>query len=66
MSYRKIKAGEPMYEMIQANKKAGMWVCDSWDHNEPGGCSNPRCFKHPLFQGPSPALKELIERFKPK
>lgn len=46
LTYRKIMPGEPMYEMVQADKAAGRHVCDSWDHNEPGGCSNPGCFKY--------------------
>lgn len=45
-SYRRIQPGEPMFEMAQANKRAKLWVCDSADHNEEGGCSNPECFKH--------------------
>lgn len=44
-SYRRIAPGEPMYELVEANKRAGRWVCDAFDHNEAGGCSNPQCFK---------------------
>lgn len=43
--YRRVKPGEPAYALIKANQDAGLWVCDSYDHNEPGGCSNPGCFK---------------------
>lgn len=45
--YRKVAPGEPGYTFIQSCKNRGMWVCDSYDHNEPTGCSNPECFKHP-------------------
>ena len=46
VTYDKVKRGEPGYRMIQANKKRGMWICDSADHNENTGCSNPDCFKY--------------------
>lgn len=32
---------------VQHCKRIGMWVCDSVDHNESTGCSNPFCFKYP-------------------
>lgn len=46
-SYAKIQRGHPFYKMLRASKKMGVWMCDSLDHNEPEGCSNPDCFKHP-------------------
>lgn len=45
-SYERVKPGEPTYEFIQGAKRHGIWVCDSVDHNEDYGCSNPDCFKH--------------------
>ncbi len=45
--YRKLQAGDAGYELIQAYKSLGFRVCDSYDHNEPDGCSNPDCFKNP-------------------
>lgn len=36
------------------------WRCDSLDHNEPDGCSNPECFKH---DPPHPMWKEFEESF---
>lgn len=44
--YKKMSQGDPMFELVDARKKAGLWACDSLDHNEPDGCSNPECFKH--------------------
>jgi hypothetical protein len=35
-----------VYERVRAVKDAGRWICDSVDHNEDGGCSNPECFKY--------------------
>jgi hypothetical protein len=43
--YRRIQPGEPMYGYIEANRRRGIRVCDSVDHNGPGYCSNPDCFK---------------------
>lgn len=47
MKYKKIRPGHPAYERVQSCKKAGLEACDSVDHNEDKGCSNPACFKHP-------------------
>jgi hypothetical protein len=44
--YQKVKEGEPFYDMIVDFESRGVWVCDSSDHNEDDGCSNPDCFKH--------------------
>lgn len=46
-SYSKVQEGEPAFEHIKGARAAGVWACDSVDHNEPNGCSNPDCFKHP-------------------
>ena len=42
-NYRRVEKGEPFYEMIQEAKNTGRWMCDSYNHNEPSGCSNPDC-----------------------
>ena len=44
--YQKVKEGASDYKYIQTLKKLGRWVCDSVDHNESTGCSNPNCFKY--------------------
>jgi len=44
--YRKVQPGEPMYEMIEALKADGKWVCDASTHNSNEGCSYPDCFKY--------------------
>ena len=49
MNYTKLQPGDPMYDVVAANRAVGRWMCDSVDHN-PGPCSNPECFKH---DGPS-------------
>lgn len=36
-----------IYELVKFANDHGRWLCDSVDHNEDGGCSNPDCFKHP-------------------
>lgn len=46
MTYKKVKRGEPAFGIIAVFKKAKIWVCDSEDHNDPKGCSNPQCFKY--------------------
>jgi hypothetical protein len=44
--YERLKPGDAMYEMVKyAHDHGRSWVCDSLDHNEEGGCSNPKCFK---------------------
>ena len=62
-SYRKVKRGEPGYELIQDAKNRGTWICDSYDHNENEGCSNPDCFKHPNYKdrrwAPPPVLGDV-------
>lgn len=45
--YRRIAPGDPGYAFVHNLKTAGEPVCDSYDHNDPGGCSNPNCFKYP-------------------
>jgi hypothetical protein len=46
-TYRKLAPGDAGYDLVKANQDLGSWVCDAYDHNEPGGCPNPGCFKHP-------------------
>lgn len=46
-NYKRVEKGEPFYDFIQQAKNDGRWMCDSADHNESNGCSNPDCFKHP-------------------
>jgi hypothetical protein len=47
MTYQKLEPGDAMYEIVKyAHEHGRPWVCDSRDHNEPGGCSNPQCFKY--------------------
>lgn len=46
MNYRKILPGDPCYPRIAACRDAGAWICDSLDHNDDPGCSNPGCFKY--------------------
>jgi hypothetical protein len=48
--YRKIRQGEPSFERIKFIQSIGQWICDSWDHNEEEGCSNPECFKYQFSQ----------------
>lgn len=54
--YRRIQPGEPMYDMVKANQDAKRWVCDSYDHNELEGCSNPKCFKYRESKANDPLL----------
>lgn len=35
-----------VYRMVEKHKSLGNFICDSRDHNEPSGCSNPECFKY--------------------
>jgi len=49
IKYRKLEPSSAMYKFVQEMKAAGYWVCDSYDHNEDSGCSNPECFKHPSY-----------------
>jgi hypothetical protein len=62
-NYRRVEKGEPDYERIQQLKNRAIWVCDSYDHNESNGCSNPDCFKHSDWKGrvwnPPPVLGEI-------
>jgi hypothetical protein len=44
--YARIKRGHPAYERVTELKRLGGQACDSVDHNDDGGCSNPDCFKH--------------------
>lgn len=46
VEYRKVKEGEVGFERIQFLQLKGVWICDSYDHNESSGCSNPDCFKN--------------------
>jgi hypothetical protein len=45
VSYKRIEPGHCDYDRLQANIAAGQWMCDSVDHNEVWGCSNPGCAK---------------------
>lgn len=45
-AYRKVQEGEPAFEHIKGIRAAGVWACDSVDHNDNDGCSNPQCFKY--------------------
>lgn len=62
-NYRRVEKGEPGYEHIQALRNRAIWVCDSYDHNEPEGCSNPDCFKNKQWTGrewyPAPVLGDI-------
>lgn len=49
MSYRKLQPGECGYELTKTFKRLGIAHCDAYDHNDPGGCSNPACFKRVEF-----------------
>ena len=44
--YARIKPGHPAYERVTELKRLGHQACDSEDHNDSGGCSNPDCFKY--------------------
>lgn len=44
--YKKIDKGHPEYYRVAFSRKAGVFFCDSEDHNAPGGCSNQHCFSH--------------------
>jgi hypothetical protein len=45
--YRRLKPGDAMYSYVTTMKAIGQWWgCDSYDHNENDGCSNPICFKY--------------------
>jgi len=48
MDYKRVtKDFDPdTYKRIVEYKRLGLWICDSEDHNEPEGCSNPECFKY--------------------
>lgn len=35
-----------MLDRIKWFKENKKWICDSVDHNDPAGCSNPECFKY--------------------
>lgn len=48
-TYGRIGPGHPAYERVQMLKARNMTVCDSLDHNEVSGCSNPDCFKHSIY-----------------
>jgi hypothetical protein len=45
VKYRKVDRGVGL-KFVRANQKAGIWVCDAYNHNETGGCPNPECFKY--------------------
>lgn len=42
-NYPRIDKDHPMYALTQCTL---FWTCDSLDHNDHLGCSNPACFKH--------------------
>jgi hypothetical protein len=44
--YERIKPGHAAYRLVTALRDVGRFACDSDDHNEGDGCSNPTCFKH--------------------
>lgn len=44
-SYAKITPAHPSYGIVQTWLARGAFACDSVDHNEQPGCSNPACFK---------------------
>lgn len=43
-TYKRIEVTNPAYARVVAMREAGKEVCDSDDHNEDSGCSNPACF----------------------
>lgn len=45
MTYEKIGKSHPQHEMVKFFQLQGQFACDSVDHNDNMGCSNPRCFK---------------------
>lgn len=46
-TYEKVQPEDgPIYTMIQRHQAHGNFICDSRDHNEDTGCSNPDCFKY--------------------
>lgn len=46
VNYRRVMKGEAGFERIETLRYMNIWVCDSYDHNEDNGCSNPDCFKN--------------------
>ena len=48
-TYAKLYPGHPAYERVSAMLAKGIEACDSLDHNESNGCSNPDCWKHNPF-----------------
>lgn len=46
-SYEHVDLTDPTHRHVKAMLDRGQWACDSVDHNEDTGCSNPTCFKHP-------------------
>ena len=47
--YIKVGPKHPSYLRVQANKQAGIWICDAVTHNSNKGCSNPNCFNYKII-----------------
>ena len=63
-AYPKMGPGHPSYERLLACQAGGLWMCDSVDHNDPGGCSNPECFNFPFpLPGWEQARNEVYAAF---
>lgn len=45
MAYKKITSEHPSYGYVQLLLARGAFACDSVDHNDNAGCSNPDCRK---------------------
>lgn len=62
--YARIDLGDPTYRHVKNLIDKGLWACDSIDHNESTGCSNPDCFKYTsedsLFR--RPLVHQKIQR----
>lgn len=71
MSYKKIGPEHCDYIRLRATQAEGGWMCDSVDHNESKGCSNPTCANYnkapacdcggePTFHGHSQKCKKGV------
>lgn len=63
MTYEKIGPTHPAYERINAINMTGEFACDSIDHNDSNGCSNPKCFNYKKQNKYIPLFKENKELF---
>lgn len=52
--YDRLRPGDTGYDLVQGCKRLGQWICDARGHDEPDGCPNPCCYKHPTTEKEEP------------